>query len=123
MAANELSYKKKLALLASLYKFRVKEPDKLNALDSLVDRLQDLERTRDLYMHSFWDMEPDGSITRVKPKARFAKGFSLGESPANPKELDEFSERIITHGRSLMVVWSEFTDQFDRKSESPDEKL
>lgn len=122
MAANELSYRKKLAVLASLYKHRIKEPDKLIAFDSLIEKLQHLEKSRDLYMHSFWDMKPDGTITRVKPKAKLGNGFSSLSTPANPKELNEFSERIISHGKMVMEVWAEFNDQLDHHSENPDEK-
>ncbi len=113
MTASELSYRKKLVVLASLYKHRIKEPEKINSFDLLIEELQALEKRRDLYLHSFWDMESDGRIMRVKPKATIGKGFNSNPTAANPKELDEFSERIISNGKMVMEVWGEFTDSLE----------
>lgn len=91
----ELSFSGKVALLSSLYRYRVNSPERLTELEELLDRVSQAEEKRNAMIHSFWGAgRTKETITRIKTTAKRSKGLKFHFQEMKVQELDEVADFI-----------------------------
>ena len=107
IAACELNYKSKLGVLMAEYNLRISQPEKIEQLRLVLEKLQDIETTRNTYIHSFWEKHED-RIVRQKPKSRIQDGYGVHPSTTKPKELNDFANRIERYGVEIHKIYWDY---------------
>jgi hypothetical protein len=94
----ELSFRSKLALLASTYRLRLPAASGAE-LKALCDRLERVEAERNQVIHSVWTVRSDG-IYRQKVSAT-RKRTRIADELFTPQRLEEMRERIAVLAADL----------------------
>jgi hypothetical protein len=117
VSASELSFRKKLIVLKSEYKYRVQDAQKFDQLDKLCNDLRDIELTRNEYFHSFYtntlylpkEKDKEGTVQRIRSKYRKNADSHFLRTPISPNELLEFSDKIRSKCNLLMFMSEEYS--------------
>jgi hypothetical protein len=105
--ASQLPFGKLTAVLAAIFRYRVKDPTLVDRCDSLLKEGQQLEQQRNTYIHSFYDWrEISGeriTYERIKNRIKPGKGFSPDYEMLDTEKVGKISEqfRILIAGIDL----------------------
>ncbi len=103
----ELSFRGLLALLSSLHKHRVTDPETLAELDKLLKQATRAEEKRNLIIHSCWagDEGETDTALRIKFTAKKSKGFKFHSEEMAADDLAEicdFIDEIVVEVEDFM---------------------
>ena len=92
----ELSFSKKIDLLASLFKYRCKDPVKQSELKALLACISELEHKRNTIQHSLWirQSENDEEATRLKFTAKRKYGLNHAKEVVTAESLNDLVEQL-----------------------------
>jgi hypothetical protein len=91
----ELSFRSQVALLSSLHKHCVNDPQKNAELEELLKRALSLEEKRNIIVHSYWGTgSKDDTITRLKTTAKISKGLQHQLEEVSVGDLDRIADEI-----------------------------
>jgi len=96
----ELSFRGLVALLSSLYKYRVSDSARVAELDSVFKRVNAAEEKRNIVVHSLWmvsntdDSPPKTIVFKGKMTAKISKGLRYRQEQVTIEELDSIAEEI-----------------------------
>lgn len=92
----ELSFRNALALLSSLYRARTTDPALVDQFDSVLAKVTQAERQRNVIIHSTWGWtgSSDGTITRMKSTAKISKGLKHQTEHMTAEQLHAIADSI-----------------------------
>jgi len=91
----ELSFRKLLDLLSSLFRHRVSDPQLIEELNGLIAEAAQAEEKRNLITHSYWAAsDTRETITRAKMTARRYGGLKHQFEPMSVQDLDDIADFI-----------------------------
>jgi len=81
-------------ILRSLYRYRVSNKVYVREFDNLIDEIQNMERERNMVIHSVWYPNPSGEVTRFKKRSTKKGGLKFDVESWDISKIDEVADQI-----------------------------
>ncbi len=99
---SELSFKAKIALFASLYRYQIGDIKKSSNVDKLIKSLTKAEEKRNIVIHSSWLVdEQNTKVIRHKTTSKLKYGLKDDFEDFTIDDLNEISDFISDVGKDL----------------------
>jgi hypothetical protein len=92
---SQVSFRKLLAILSSLFRYRVSDDLLVQSLDDLLKNAAKVEDKRNTFIHSVWFVDNSGTSSRVKLTVRQKHGFQIQNEDVDDKRLNEFADELL----------------------------
>lgn len=113
----ELSVPAKLALLLSLYRYRMDDDRaSIKKLASILEHVKQANKKRNDLIHSNWGIGANFAL-RQKATAKYEKGYQFDNKLITVREIKEIAESMRTQSTELsksLVAYREYEDQKNR---------
>lgn len=120
MVTAEMSFSRKLDLLASLFQYRCKDIQERDKLKALVTKLTKLEQERNTVQHSLWICQSDDpeEVTRLKITAKRKHGLSHAKEVLTSQPLEDLAQELqmaTSELSSFMIASLANIEQYNQK--------
>jgi hypothetical protein len=98
---------------------RLKEPTMVEKLESALNAIDTLEKTRNKHIHAVWKIDPDTkTITRLKNTAKFGIGFNPDRKEYTLSTIRIDIDELITQGIVLNALLEKWTTENSPKEQT-----
>ncbi len=106
-----LSFKQKVALFSSLYRYKVHSTEEPAELKNLLSRVAQAEEKRNATIHAIWGPgTTKETVTRVKTTAKRSSGLKLHFQEMSVQDLDEIADFIADVTNDVLMSLPQMYD-------------